>query len=101
VVPAVTDTHARSAATPAATSSLTAGSAADGPDHEQWTRESIITELASWMLGRKTVDAGLVRRYGPPGLVAAAIRVFGHFDVALNVAGQHVEKLYPDRPPES
>jgi hypothetical protein len=45
------------------------------------------------------IDAPFVTRHGPPGLVAATRRVFGRFEAALNVAGLHVSKLYPDGPP--
>jgi len=65
-----------------------------------WTREAIINELATWMLSGTAIDATFVQRYGPPGLVAAARRVFGRFDAALNVAGLHISKLYPDGPPQ-
>lgn len=64
-----------------------------------WTRESIINELASWISSGTAIDATFVTRHGPPGLVAATRRVFGRFDAALNVAGLHVSKLYPDGPP--
>jgi len=64
-----------------------------------WTREAIIEELASWMMGGTAIDATFVTRHGPPGLVAATRRIFGRFDAALNVAGLHVSKLYPDGPP--
>jgi hypothetical protein len=64
-----------------------------------WTREAIINELATWMLSGTAIDATFVQRYGPPGLVAAARRIFGRFDAALNVAGLHISKLYPDGPP--
>jgi hypothetical protein len=64
-----------------------------------WTRESIINELATWMLSGTAIDAPFVTRHGPPGLVAASRRVFGRFEAALNVAGLHVSKLYPDGPP--
>jgi len=64
-----------------------------------WTRESIINELASWMSSGTVIDAPFVTRHGPPGLVAATRRVFGRFEAALNVAGLHVSKLYPDGPP--
>jgi hypothetical protein len=67
--------------------------------HAPWTRESIIKELASWMLSGTVIDAPFVTRHGPPGLVAATRRVFGRFEAALNVAGLHVSKLYPDGPP--
>ena len=64
-----------------------------------WTRESIINELASWMSSGTVIDAPFVTRHGPPGLVAATRRVFGRFEAALNVAGLHVSKMYPDGPP--
>ena len=66
----------------------------------QWTRESIISELASWMASGTSIDAAFVTRHGPPGLVAATRRIFGRFDAALNLAGLHLSKLYPDGPPE-
>ena len=65
-----------------------------------WTRESIVNELANWMLSGTAIDATFVTRHGPPGLVAATRRVFGRFDAALNVAALHVSKLYPDGPPD-
>jgi hypothetical protein len=64
-----------------------------------WTREAIIEELASWMASGTAIDAAFVARHGPPGLVAATRRIFGRFDAALNVAGLHFSKLYPDGPP--
>jgi hypothetical protein len=64
-----------------------------------WTREAIIEELATWMMGGTAIDATFVTRHGPPGLVAATRRIFGRFDAALNVAGLHLSKLYPDGPP--
>ena len=85
------------AASPAA--SPTAGAPTGGRKRVPWTREAIISELASWMLSGTAIDATFVQRYGPPGLVAAARRIFGRFDAALNVAGLHVSKLYPDGPP--
>jgi len=64
-----------------------------------WTRESIVTELATWLLGKTVIDAAFMTRHGPKGLVAAARRVFGRFDAALNVAALHNAKLYPEGPP--
>jgi hypothetical protein len=64
-----------------------------------WTRESIISELATWMLSGTVLDAQFMTRHGPPGLVSAIRRVFGRFEAALNVAALHVSKLYPDGPP--
>jgi len=66
----------------------------------RWTRETITSELANWMLSGTTIDAAFVARHGPPGLVAAARRVFGRFEAALNVAALHISKLYPDGPPD-
>jgi hypothetical protein len=65
-----------------------------------WTRETIVSELATWMLSGTAIDATFVARHGPPGLVAATRRVFGRFEAALNVAALHISKLYPDGPPE-
>lgn len=66
----------------------------------KWTRETIVNELATWMVSGTTIDAAFVTRHGPPGLVAAARRVFGRFEAALNVAGLRVSELYPDGPPQ-
>jgi hypothetical protein len=74
--------------------------ATTGRKRVTWTREAIINELATWMLSGTSIDATFVARHGPPGLVAATRRIFGRFDAALNVAGLHVSKLYPDGPPE-
>lgn len=71
----------------------------DGRKRSPWTREAIIEELASWMASGTAIDAAFVARHGPPGLVAATRRIFGRFDAALNVAGLHFSKLYPDGPP--
>jgi hypothetical protein len=70
-----------------------------GSKRVRWTREAIINELASWMLSGTAIDASFLKRHGPPGLVPATLRVFGRFDAALNVAGLHVARLYPDGPP--
>ncbi|HMG20460.1 MAG TPA: hypothetical protein VK607_04055 [Kofleriaceae bacterium] len=72
---------------------------ADGRKRVAWTREAIIQELASWMASGTAIDAAFVARHGPRGLVAATRRIFGRFDAALNVAGLHFAKLYPDGPP--
>ena len=65
----------------------------------RWTRESIISELATWMLSGTAIDAQFMARHGPRGLVAAVRRIFGRFDAALNVAALHNAKLYPEGPP--
>lgn len=75
----------RDETTPASTSKL------------KWTRDSIITELASWLASGTTIDASFVTRHGPRGLVAASRREFGRFEAALNVASLRVAQLYPDK----
>lgn len=70
-----------------------------GGKRARWTRETIVDELARWMVAGTSIDASFLKRHGPPGLVSAALRIFGRFDAALNVAGLQVAKLYPDGPP--
>lgn len=90
---------ASAVANPAAPSGPPAPSALHTGKRRKWTRESIIEELARWLVNGTAVDASFLTRNGPPGLAAAARRIFGRFDAALNVAGLHVTKLYPDGPP--
>jgi hypothetical protein len=71
----------------------------DGRKRVPWTRETVVSELASWMLSGMAIDASFVTRYGPRGLVAATRRIFGRFEAALNVAALHISKLYPEGPP--
>jgi hypothetical protein len=52
----------------------------------RWTQATIVDELCTWLLGGTAVEASYLRRHGPPGLVAAAKRLFGRFDAALNAA---------------
>jgi hypothetical protein len=73
-------------------------SAPRGRKRVRWTRDAIVTELASWMTNGSMVDASFMKRHGPPGLVAAALREFGRFDAALNVASLQVARLYSDGP---
>jgi hypothetical protein len=87
------------AAAGAAAAAAAAAAPANGRKRSPWTREAIIEELASWMASGTAIDAAFVARHGPPGLVAATRRIFGRFDAALNVAGLHFSKLYPDGPP--
>jgi hypothetical protein len=84
---------------PRETAAAAAAAPANGRKRSPWTREAIIEELASWMASGTAIDAAFVARHGPPGLVAATRRIFGRFDAALNVAGLHFSKLYPDGPP--
>jgi hypothetical protein len=88
----------REAAPAAEPQQQTATSATSGRKRVRWTRDAIITELASWMTNGSMVDASFMKRHGPPGLVAAALREFGRFDAALNVASLQVARLNPDSP---
>jgi hypothetical protein len=51
------------------------------------------------MLEVPSLDASFLTRRGQAQLVAAARRIFGRFDAALNVANLHLASLYPDGPP--
>jgi hypothetical protein len=75
------------------------GDPAEARGRARWTRDRIISELATWMLSGTAIDAQFMTRHGPKGLVAAIRRVFGRFDAALNVAALHNAKLYPEGPP--
>jgi hypothetical protein len=75
------------------------GRPAIGRARMRWTRDSIISELATWMLSGTVIDAQFMTRHGPKGLVAASRRVFGRFEAALNLAALHNAKLYPEGPP--
>lgn len=89
----------QAAATRAATAAPSAAAANPEPaaaDVLRWTRDAIITELASWMLGGTAVNVSFIERYGPAGLVTAARTIFGGFDAALEVAARHVTRLYPN-----
>jgi hypothetical protein len=72
---------------------------AGGRGRARWTRESIVSELATWLLSGTAIDAQFMTRHGPRGLVAAARRIRGRFDAALNLAALHNAKLYPEGPP--
>lgn len=69
------------------------------PRRRGWTREQVIDELATWLLSGTAVEASFVRRHGQPGLAAAAKRLFGRFDAALNAANLALAQRYPDGPP--
>jgi hypothetical protein len=76
-----------------------AGLPAAGRGRTRWTRDTIISELATWLLSGTAIDAQFMTRHGPKGLVAAIRRVFGRFDAAVNLAALHNSKLYPEGPP--
>jgi hypothetical protein len=75
------------------------GPPAAGRGRTRWTRDTIISELATWLLSGTAIDAQFMTRHGPKGLVAAIRRVFGRFDAALNLAALHNARLYPEGPP--
>jgi len=66
------------------------------PVKKRWHRDAIIVELAGWLASGTTIDATFVKRHGPRGLVPAALREFGRFEAALNVAALRVPELYPE-----
>ena len=78
-----------------------ASPAAGARKRTQWTRETIVHELASWMSKGTAIDAQFMTRHGPRGLVAATRRIFGRFDAALNVAALHVSKMQPPEGPQN
>jgi hypothetical protein len=91
--------NARDESQPATTPTKAEIRARDLGGKRSWTREAIVSELATWLASGTTIDAAFVTRHGPPGLVTATRKVFGRFDAALNVASLQVAKLYPDGRP--
>jgi hypothetical protein len=65
-----------------------------------WTRDRVVEELANWLMQDPVIDAATLSRRGQSSLVAAARRLFGRFDAALNAANLHLAELYPDGPPK-
>jgi hypothetical protein len=65
----------------------------------QWTRESIINELATWVSSGTAIDAAFMARHGPRGLVAAARKIFGRFEAAMNLTALHLSKVSAENPP--
>jgi len=64
-----------------------------------WTRERVVEELGQWLIEVPSLDAAFLVRRGRASLVAAARRLFGRFDAALNAANLHLAELYPEGPP--
>jgi hypothetical protein len=87
------------AAAPATGTPPAPGGPVGGRGRVRWTRDTIISELATWLLSGTAIDAQFMTRHGPKGLVAAIRRVFGRFDAALNLAALHNSRLYPEGPP--
>ncbi|HEX3479696.1 MAG TPA: hypothetical protein VHT91_31955 [Kofleriaceae bacterium] len=105
-VPAEPPREGEPAGAPAAAAEPATGTAepppgrpAAGRGRTRWTRDTIISELATWLLSGTAIDAQFMTRHGPKGLVAAIRRVFGRFDAALNLAALHNARLYPEGPP--
>jgi hypothetical protein len=100
--PAREQPHDRAEATPAAGAREQAAPSPGGKRKRvRWTRETIVNELATWMSSGTAIDATFVTRHGPPGLVAAARRIFGRFDAALNVAALQFSKMQPEETDEA
>jgi hypothetical protein len=64
-----------------------------------WTKERVVEELGNWIIQDPVIDAATLTRRNQSALVAAARRLFGRFDAALNAANLHLAELYPDGPP--
>jgi len=64
-----TDAAAAPAAEPAPPSAPVGGRG-----RARWTRETIVSELAAWMLSGTAIDAQFIARHGPPGLADRAGR---------------------------
>jgi hypothetical protein len=73
--------------------------APEGQKRVQWTRESIINELATWVSSGTAIDAAFMARHGPRGLVAAARKIFGRFEAAMNLTALHLSKVSAENPP--
>jgi len=93
------DASAAAVAPATVTPAAPPGRPAGARGRTRWTRDTIISELATWLLSGTAIDAQFMTRHGPKGLVAAIRRVFGRFDAALNLAALHNSRLYPDGPP--
>jgi hypothetical protein len=50
-------------------------------------------------LERTTIDAAFMARHGPRGLVAAARKIFGRFEAAMNLTALHLSKVSAENPP--
>jgi hypothetical protein len=90
--------RASEATTPAPVDAAPTVDDSGGGKRARWTRETVIAELCEWLISG-IVEPAFLRRHGKPGLVAAATRIFGRFDSALNVANLYLAKQYPDGPP--
>jgi hypothetical protein len=84
------DAHAEEAA---ASATRTAGGP---PGRGQWTRDLVISELATWLLGGNQVEAAFLVRHGHRALVTNAKKFFGRFEAALNAANLHLAKQFPE-----
>lgn len=99
----LTEEHARRVRSEAAAPRRAAPSSRPAPSSRSsrrtrtiWTREMVIEELATWLLGGTAVEAAFINRHGKPGLVTSAKKIFGRFDAALNAANLALAQRYPD-----
>src|SRR6187551_180240 len=67
----------------------------------RWTRETVVDELATWLLTGTVIEASFLSKHGKPGLVAAARKHFGRFDAALNAANVQLARLHPEGVPSA
>jgi len=73
--------------------------ATETPSRRSWTRERVVTELATWLLEEPGIDAATLTRRGQGTLANWARRLFGRFDAAMNAANLRLAELYPEGPP--
>jgi len=66
------------------------------PSGRAWTRDRVITELATWLLQESGLDAATLTRRGQAPLATWSRRLFGRFDAALSAANLHLAARYPD-----
>lgn len=86
---------ARAARRESATEPLRASRNGVQEGHRRWTRDAVLDELSTWLLGG-TSDPAFIARHGRKGLATAAKRIFGRIDAALNAANLRIAKQYPD-----
>ncbi len=66
------------------------------PGRGQWTRDLVVKELATWLLGGNPVEASYLIRHRQRALVVNAKKFFGRFEAALNAANLQLAKDYPE-----
>lgn len=66
------------------------------PGRGQWTRDLVVKELATWLLGGNPVEASYLIRHRQRALVVNAKKFFGRFEAALNAANLKLAQDYPE-----